>query len=401
MNVRRRRPCLIEIGDALQPDFAALLRGQARLQASVKIELLCPLDGGRIPLSREEADLIARLTAHDWHAVATLAADGPLDAQQIEALAARGALVSDADSAQAAALRDGEARLEAVGWHPLAAVYHAMSRWRGVVGDEGTRDHDDAAHRARLLAYIEKRGPPPPHFVRRGDAHARFPLPPEPLDDAFAQVLRARRTTRHFDQDATLSLVDFSRVLYGTFGAIGTAELAPGAIAVKRTSASGGALHPVEAYPLVIRVEGLTPGFYHYETGTHTLALLQPLTEAEARAQAAALTIGQLYFAEAHALVFHVARLDRHHWKYRRHVKAYKAALLDSGHLSQTFYLLAAERGLGAFYTAAINDADITERLRLDPLSEIVIGASGTGIIDPTRHILHFTPQPYAPADAE
>lgn len=397
MRVRRRNPCLIEVGDALMPDFTALMRGSMQLDATVRIELLCPVAGARIALSSEEAQLVGSLTAHDWHDVEALAANGPLDGAAITALVARNALVCDADTPEAAALRDGEARLQSVGWHPLAAVYHAMSRWRGVLGDEGSRDHGDAAHHDRLVANAAKHGPLPTHFPLRTDATSRHRLPDEPLDDPFARILKSRRTTRHFDQAAMLLLADFGRLLRGTFGAIGTEELAPEIVAIRRTSASGGALHPIEAYPLVVRVEGLAPGFYHYESGGHALALLQPMTEAEARAEAAALTIGQTYFAEAHALVFHVARLDRHHWKYRRHPKAYKAVLLDSGHLSQTFYLLAAERSLGAFYTAAINDGDVGDRLGLDPLREFAIAANGLGIIDASRDSLHLRPRPHLP----
>lgn len=401
MRVRRRRPCLIEIGDTLMPDFHALLRGEMRLDAAPRIELLCPVTAQRIALSADEVGLLAVLTAHDWHDVGVLAAAGPLDAAAIVALAARGALISDADTPQADLLRDGEARLEAIGWHPLAAAYHAMTRWSGIEGEEGRRAHDEIAHRARLMAHADKHGLPPPHFPVREDALSRHTLPATLLDSAFARVLRARRTTRHFDQQTWLSQADFGHLLYGTFGAIGQRELAPGMVAVKKTSASGGALHPIEAYPLVIRVADLAPGFYHYEAGAHRLALLKPLTETEARAEAAALTIGQIYFSETHALVFHVARFDRHHWKYRRHPKAYKAMLIDSGHLSQTFYLLAAERGLGAFYTAALNDADVGERLGLDPLAHAAIGANGAGIMDPSRDELHLVPEAFAAAPDE
>ena len=50
---------------------------------------------------------------------------------------------------------------------------------------------------------------------------------------------------------------------------------------------------------------------------------------------------------------------------------------MDSGHLSQTFYLTATHLGLGAFCTAAINDADI-ERI-LDAAS--VAGVKGAGYV--------------------
>ena len=397
MQIRRRNPCFIEVDDVLMPDFAALLRGDSILDASVAINLLCPITGERISLTERQLGFIAGLSARQWHDVTALAADGALTADEIVGLAERGALICDAGTAGAARLREGEDRLTAVGWHPQAALYHAATQWRGVEGDEGSRNHDDAAHRERLSAHAATHGKLPPHFHRRGDALLRRALPAVAFDDPFARVLRARRTTRHFEIEKTLSLADFARVLHGTFGAMGTEMLAPDMVALKRTSASGGALHPIDAYPLIIKVEGLEPGFYHHEGASQSLALLEAMSEPQAREVAAALTIGQAYFAEAHALVFHVARVDRHHWKYRRHPKAYKAVLLDSGHLSQTFYLLAAERGLGAFYTAAINDADAGSRLRLDPLSEIVIGANGLGIPDPSRDQLHLRPDRYDP----
>ncbi|WP_181952630.1 putative peptide maturation dehydrogenase [Vulcaniibacterium gelatinicum] len=393
MRVRRRSPCLIEIDDELLPDFNALLQGEMRLQTRPSTSLLCPLEGRRIGITPEELAFVAGLTAQEWYEVEALAQRGPFDHASIESMTRRGILVSEFDTT----MLDREAKLADIGWHPLAAVYHAMTRWQGVIGDEGTREHGEDAHRARLQAHVARHGPPPPHFPRHPCAGPEYALPLEPFDDAFARLLQARRTTRHFDQAATLALSDLSRVLYGTFGAIGTRALAPGVVAVKRTSASGGALQPTEAYPLVIKVEGLAPGFYHYQADTHSLALVKRMDEHAARELASALTIGQIYFAEAHALVFHVVRLDRHHWKYRRHAKAYKAALLDSGHLSQTFYLLAADRGLGAFYTAAINDADLVSLLDLDPLATLAVGTNGIGVIDGTRDILHFMPEPYTP----
>lgn len=367
-----------------------------RFTTKSTLEMRCPITGRRIPLTPEELALIVRAPAAEWREVDECALALGVDAATLADLAERGLLLSDADAPLAQALRDGEARLEAVGWHPDAALYHAASQWQGVIGEEGRRRHDDAAHRERLQQHAATLGPLPPHAWRREDALARSPLPIEPLDDAFATTLRARRTTRHFRTEVALPLADFTRVLYGTFGTLGAETLAPDMVALRRTSASGGGLHPIDAYPLVINVEGLAPGVYHYESDTHALALLQPLARERARALASALTIGQEYFAEAHALVFHVARLDRHHWKYRRHPKAYKAVLLDSGHLSQTFYLLAAERGLGAFYTAAINDADVAALLKLRPQVEIAIGANGVGVPDPSRDLLHLKPVPWA-----
>ena len=397
MRIRRRNPCFIEIGDELIPDLSALLTGTVSLQEHTRINLLCPISGQRIPLSPEELALVASLTAQAWHAAQALMESTGIDARAMDALVQRGVLVSDGPGAMETSVREGEVRLDALGWHPLAAIYHGMTRWQGVLGDEGSREHNDQAEQARLQIHAREYGPPPSHFVQHAEATIRIPLCAEAFDDDFARLLRSRCTTRHFDRAHALALSDLGRVLHGTFGAIGVQELAPGMVAVKRTSASGGALHPIEAYPLVLNVEGLAPGVYHYESGHHALALLKAMTETEARTLAAEFTIGQDYFADAGVLVIHVARLDRHHWKYRRHPKAYKAVLLDSGHLSQTFYLLAADRGLGAFYTAAINDADIGNVLSLDPQSRIALGVNGLGVIDASLHALHLQPEPWPP----
>lgn len=396
MQIRRRSPCQVQIADVALPDLAALLRGEYHLTSSTGIHLLCAISGHRLPLTVSEVAMIAGLDP-GWIDLEAAARSLAVEPEALLALVERGLVLSDADTPAASALREGEARLDAVGWHPDAALYHAASQWQGVTGEEGRRRHDDGAHRERLEQHAAAVGPLPPHAWRRGDALGRTALPAEALDDGFGATLRARRTTRHFRTDVSLPLTDFNRVLYGTFGTLGAETLAPGMVALRRTSASGGGLHPIDAYPLVIDVEGLAPGVYHYESASHALALLQPLSRDEARAQASALTIGQDYFAQAHALIFHVARLDRHHWKYRRHPKAYKAVLLDSGHLSQTFYLLAAERGLGAFYTAAINDVDVAALLKLRPQQEIAVGANGVGVADPDRDVLHLKPTPWAP----
>lgn len=394
MKLRRRLHCVIEIGDVLFPNISALLTGAVVFDARIATHLLCPFSGKRIPLSAEALALLAALPANAWTEADEIMRRHACDAAFIARLVEDEIVLCDTPGSRSAELLAGEATLEAVGWHPLTSVYHRMTAWSGVVGDEGSREHGNAAERARLDKHIATHGPLPTHFPKRDDGIGAVPLPTAPLQGGLAEVLLGRRTTRHFDRRRPLALAELARMLFGTFGAIAAEEIAPGHVAVRRTSPSGGSLHPIEAYPLIIDVEGLAPGFYHYEADTHTLVALVALSEDAARTLAAELTIGQTYFADASALVFHVARLDRHHWKYRRHPKAYKAVLLDSGHLSQTFYLLAAERGLGAFYTAAVNDIDAGRLLTLDPLTTMVIGANGIGHIDATQNTLHLNPEP-------
>ena len=150
-------------------------------------------------------------------------------------------------------------------------------------------------------------------------------------------------------------------------------------VAVKRTSASAGGLHPVEAYPLVLRVDGVEPGLYHYRSGQHALQLVEALDVEEAEGLATTFTCGQSYFASSAALFVLTARFHRTFWKYRKHQKAYSVVLMDAGHLSQTLYLVCEALGLGAFVTAAVNGADIEERLGLEPFVEGAIAVTGCG----------------------
>jgi nitroreductase len=53
---------------------------------------------------------------------------------------------------------------------------------------------------------------------------------------------------------------------------------------------------------------------------------------------------------------------------------------MDAAHLSQTFYLVCADLGLGAFVTAAINGANIEERLGLDGFGEGALAVCGCGV---------------------
>ena len=72
-------------------------------------------------------------------------------------------------------------------------------------------------------------------------------------------------------------------------------------------------------------------------------------------------------------------RFARSFWKYRRHAKILRAILLEAGHLSQTFYLLCTQLGLGPYITAAIDDAELERALELDPLFEAPLAVCGCG----------------------
>ena len=211
------------------------------------------------------------------------------------------------------------------------------------------------------------------------------------------ELLLQRKTVRLFDPDNPMTEEELTTVLYYTFGCQGYKSLLPGVVGLHKTSPSGGALHPVEVYPLLLRACGVAAGLYHYDVERHSLDLLRPLDRAEAEDLAERFTMGQAYFRSAHVLFLLTARFYRTFWKYRRDPKAYRVIHLDAGHLSQTLYLIAGELGLGAFFTGAVNDINIEEVLGIDGLEQGVIGILGCGRPWKGGSPLGFEPEPYIP----
>ncbi|MGH8082725.1 MAG: nitroreductase family protein, partial [Lysobacter sp.] len=115
-----------------------------------------------------------------------------------------------------------------------------------------------------------------------------------------------------------------------------------------------------------------------YHPTEHALEPMPPPATALGEFASLALA-GQHWFANAHAMAVLTPRYARSFWKYRHHAKAYRALVLDSGHLSQTLYLSATELGLGAFVTSAINEVDIEQAFGLDPLVEGPLAICGFG----------------------
>jgi putative peptide maturation dehydrogenase len=241
-------------------------------------------------------------------------------------------------------------------------------------------------------------GEPPPAFHDRPGP--RIALPAPALEGTLEPLLAGRRTARTFDEEAALPLTQLSSILYRVFGARATATIGGGVLALGKSSPSGGALHPLEAYPFLLRVEGLHPGLYHYGTEQHELTLLRELATADARALAERATAGQSWFAGAPALFVLAARFRRSFWKYREHARAYGVILMDAGALGQTLYLVCTELGLGVFMTAAIDAAAIDEALGLDGFREGAIAICGCGIRAPAPRGLEPDFEPYTPRRA-
>lgn len=341
---------------------------QARLGA------IAVLTGARYQLSDEEGALLRSLSASRW-------SDCEPDAERLaELLVEKGLVVSDRADERHAALRRRDEDLIATQWNGYAALFHHMTRWRGIKFDDSAEPAHVLRSRSRAAAHalLDVHGPPPAEFAEFG-AGPVVELPAIDRDGEFYSALLRRRTTRSFDTDTPMTLDQLDTVVRYVFGCHGYGQNSADAVCIKRTSPSGGGLAPVEAYLIVDGVDTVPTGIYHYNGRDHTLVRIEELASGEGKALATEFMCGQWYFGAAHVTFILTARFYRNHWKYRRHPKAYSTILMDAAHLTQTLYLVSAYEGLGAFVTIAINDRDIEERLGLDGVTEGVIAMAGCG----------------------
>jgi SagB-type dehydrogenase family enzyme len=187
-------------------------------------------------------------------------------------------------------------------------------------------------------------------------------------------VLLGRRTWRGFGRRA-ISRKHLGALLHLTFGAQMSGTAASGAEVLFKTSPSGGARHPIEAYVMVLHAAGIKPGIYHYAPRTGRLHIVR---RGATRAEAVDYLAGQTWFGGAAAIVFMTAVLPRVWWRYD-HPRAYRAVLLEAGHVCQTFCLAATWLGLAPFCTMALEDSRIERELGVDGVEEVLVYAAGVG----------------------
>lgn len=385
MLLRRCAILLIEPRETLGLDLAALFSGMGALGGTpCPVALAAHLEDEVLLQADELAPLLAIGPAL-WQERA--ACDARFGATTLTRLLDAGLLIGDAP--EYAAMRARDEALRALHWQPLAAIYHRFGRWRDVAGENGQRfpTFDDL---------VARFGMPPPATITCCAPGVALPLP-EVAAGLLDPVLLGRYTGRNFDPVASLPLPVAARLLQRTFGAQQQRSLLPGAQMLKKTSPSGGSLHPIEAYLLVQRVAGVAPGLYHYHPLNHVLEPITALSETAARELALSFVAQQDWFANAPLLVVLAARVGRTFWKYRNHAKAYRVLLLDAGHLSQTFYLLATESGLPAFVTAGINEANIEQAFGFEPASDAVLAVCGCGAATGQPGMAEFRPAQLRP----
>jgi SagB-type dehydrogenase family enzyme len=261
--------------------------------------------------------------------------------------------------------------------HPGSVAMDALDRWNPAAGLFHTVTKNVRflpAREADLLLKRQARVDPPPAAVKR---YRRSPVVKLPLatvdDDGFVRVLRERRTWRRFSSEP-VTAGELGLILNLTSGVQKWVRTGIGEVPLK-TSPSGGARHPIECYVAIRRVRGIRAGLYHYAADTQHLERIKA-GDMTGRIRAWMPQSG--YFARAAFVVLFTSMFQRQVWRYP-YARAYRAALVEAGHVCQTFCLTATWLGLAPFCLMGLADHEIERDLRIDGIRESVLYAAGAG----------------------
>jgi SagB-type dehydrogenase family enzyme len=139
---------------------------------------------------------------------------------------------------------------------------------------------------------------------------------------------------------------------------------------------SAGALYPIETYVVVNRVEGLSPGIYHFSVKKAQLVLI---TEGSLGQDCSRAALGQAIIEGAACIFVWTAMVERSKWKYRE--RAYRYIYMDAGHIGQNLYLAATALGLGCCTVGAFFDEEVDQLIGIDGKSEISVYLGAVGRI--------------------
>jgi SagB-type dehydrogenase family enzyme len=248
-------------------------------------------------------------------------------------------------------------------WNPEAGFFHSASKDVRFWSPAQARRH--ARNAADLV--------PMPSPIKSYPGARTIRLPDASTETPFAEVVLSRRTSRRYSS-VPVTLGELSTILALSAGVQHWATTDAGEVPLK-TAPSGGARHPIECYVVVRAVTGLKQGIYHYGADRH---VLERVRGAVSPARMRSYVPHSGYFADGSAMIFFTAAFERQLWRYP-YSRAYRAALIEAGHVCQTLLLTATSLGLASYCVLGLADSLIERDLGIDGITESVVYCAGVG----------------------
>ena len=180
------------------------------------------------------------------------------------------------------------------------------------------------------------------------------------LEQPLACALAARRSSHELG-GPPLRLRTLATLLDAAYGS---------SRAGRRTAPSGGALYPLELYPILLRVDDAPAGVFHFDPLRRVLEVFRI---GDVRRELDGVSTFPGLFDDASAVVFVTSVFWRTRFKYG--LRGYRFALLEAGHVVQNVLLAAAALGVPALPLGGFYDARAERLLGVDGVDESVVYA--------------------------
>jgi SagB-type dehydrogenase family enzyme len=165
----------------------------------------------------------------------------------------------------------------------------------------------------------------------------------------------------------SIDLGQISTLLYASFGETGWVEFPHQGRFLLKTSPSGGARHPTEAYVYSIDTE-LPQGIYHYSVGENALVRLPQKVEPDLLLDAAyELRTGPHF--PVRLVVVLTSVVARSMWRYRE-PRSYRVLLNDVGHVLETLKIVTKAVGLETYFGHGFHDDQLEQLLGVSSAEE-------------------------------
>lgn len=190
------------------------------------------------------------------------------------------------------------------------------------------------------------------------------------LQSKFKEILKNRESVRMFSPKK-ISFDQFSSLLNYTSG-IRKKVSRDWTVSV-RYYPSAGARYPLEIYPVVLGVEGLEKGVYHFNVRQNSVEKLINIKIPEKIYDC---FVGKTF--ENAAIIFVITAIfKRNTVKYG--MRGYRNTLIETGHMAQNLYLISASLGLGCCALSGFIDEEIEKFLDIEKTYERALYVLGVG----------------------
>lgn len=253
------------------------------------------------------------------------------------------------------------------GWDILSRVFHYGTKNLSFAQQPGSESEWARLYTEHCESAYNKPFPAP---KATSQASCKVKLTHSSLNAGLCHTLNKRSTARQFTK-APIKLEELSTLLEHTLGFIERRTLNDHPCTLselqnRRSSPSSGGLNSIEGYVFINNIEYLEQGLYYYDPLRHELHRC-----GITKLKLSDLLSGQNFVNTLPVGLFLTSRLDKLWWKYE-HSRAYRMALIEVGHVAQTFQLLATALGLSTWITGAFNEAQIEPLLTLSPHEELL-----------------------------